>query len=312
MKLKRVLNLKMSGDDVKFLQKELKRNSLYKKTITGVFSNETRLSVIEFQKKVGINPNGKVGMQTWEILLDFSKSKSKKKPDIPNNVIQVGEGFKIYDARIEDLLYNKIPKKKDTIWIKSSGTSYRPDMYINNWEPFYKKEKSGLPSISETGGYVELKTGYNYVIGGDHKKDSLWDGKILRIFEDEYWANNTQDKKLSSKTISISVCNLGPLTKIDKDYYNRDLIKVDKSEVVDVDYNGYKYWHRYTDNQIESLYGLIKHLINKLGISLEIDDDFLKYDRSKSKKRLVTDSNCIPGGFGLFPQKEIINMLNNL
>ena len=70
--------------------------------------------------------------------------------------------------------------------------------------------------------------GTSYVIGrkSSTSDENIWDGKILRAFEDKYWAyhlgiNSNNSLELNSGSVAIEFCNYGPLT-VGKDgrFYN--------------------------------------------------------------------------------------------
>ena len=73
MKLERVLSLKMSGDDVKYLQTKLKEYGFFNERIDGYFGQNTLVSVTNFQKSIKIKADGIVGSLTWSRLNNFGK-----------------------------------------------------------------------------------------------------------------------------------------------------------------------------------------------------------------------------------------------
>ena len=73
MKLQRVLSLKMSGEDVKFLQTKLKELGFFNERIDGFFGQNTLVSVTNFQRAVGTKADGNVGSLTWSKMMNFGK-----------------------------------------------------------------------------------------------------------------------------------------------------------------------------------------------------------------------------------------------
>jgi hypothetical protein len=93
----------------------------------------------------------------------------------------------------------------------------------------------------------------------------------------------SNNANVNKHSIGIEVCNYGPLT-LTKDgkfltYVNS---VVPQSEVLDLGkpFRGYRYWHNYTPNQLESLEFLIKDIIQRHGINKELG---LKEALSKKK-----------------------------
>jgi len=64
-KLSRVLKLKMSGDDIKWIQLRLKENGFYNHLVNGHFDQNTLISVTNFQRRFKLKTNGLVGIQTF-------------------------------------------------------------------------------------------------------------------------------------------------------------------------------------------------------------------------------------------------------
>lgn len=336
MKLQRVIMLNMSGDDVKFVQTKLKEFGLYNGKIDGFFGQNLLVSVTNFQRKVNIKADGIIGMQTWSQLLNYNPNPivvEEKKPvvnpiknDIPFTPSYIGEdGFMIYDCLLTDEEYNKVDVRKETIYLHHTGGGSRPDWTIRSWEKDYLKDKKGNPVLDKKGNLIPLKVGTQYVIGRKSSStgDTLWDGKILRAFDDRYWAYHlgikTKNDELNSKSIGIEICNYGPL-KIGKDgkFYNYVNKPIMESEVVELEkpFRGYKYWERYTDKQIESTRKLILYLQNRWGIEIEkgiYNEDWFNYDTKWfTNGGLRSHTQVRKDKFDIFPQKEMIQMLNSL
>ena len=59
----------LKGEDVKSLQASLKDLGFYSSQGSGVFDSETEKAVLAFQKKFGLEANGRVGDDTWDVLV---------------------------------------------------------------------------------------------------------------------------------------------------------------------------------------------------------------------------------------------------
>jgi hypothetical protein len=333
MKLNRVLMLNMSGEDVKFMQSKLKDHGFLKGSADGYFGQITLVSIVNFQKAVGIKSDGVVGMMTWNKLIGYDPNPPllkdpvimPAKNDIPFKASYIGQnGFTIYDCLLNDNEYFKEEVKKETIWLHHTAGGSRPDFTIGGWEKDFLKNKKGDPILDKNGNMIPLKVGTQYIIGRKSSStgDSTWDGKILKAFDDKYWAyhlglNSPKNDELNSKSIAIEICNYGQLS-LGKDgvFYNYVNKPVMESEVVEVNFRGYKYWEKYTDNQIESLRKIILYLKNKWGIEIQngiYNETWFDYNKIwfenggiRSHTQVRTDK------YDLFPQKEMMQMLNSL
>jgi hypothetical protein len=319
MRLKRVMSIKMSGDDVTILQEKLKDLGFFKDRIDGYFGQNTLLAVTSLQRSVGVRPDGNVGTQTWSQIVNYGlkrKSEEVEKPVIDTDTREVpfsssyigSDGLIIYDCLLSDDEYNKKETQKNTIWLHHSGGGSRPDWTINGWET-----KNGL------------KVGTHFVIGRKSSTGDIqvWDGKILKAIDDRYWVDHleieTKSDQLNSRSIGIELCNYGPLTLgKDGNFYNYVNKPINKEDVVELEteFRGYKYWEKYTDSQLESLYKLISHLKKRWIIQIEsgiYNEDWFNYDEKWfSMGGLRSHTQVREDKFDLFPQKELIDMLNKL
>lgn len=332
MKLQRIIMLGMSGEDVKFIQLKLKEFNFYNGHINSNYGQDTLVSVTNFQRKVGIRANGIIEMATWSHITNYNPNpiilvdeiqevRNTIVNTIPNKASYIGEdGFIIYDNILSDDNYINTEVRKETIWLHHSEGGSRPDWTIGSWDNKVIKDKKD--KVKEV-----LKTGTNFVIGRKSSStdddDSIWDGKILKAFDDRYWSyhldiTSKNSIDLNSKSVSIELCNYGHLSLRDGKFYNLVNRQVNESEVVQLSkpFKGFEYWERYTDNQIESLRGLILYLSNRWGIEIEkgiYNEEWFNYDKVwLTNGGLRSNSQIGENNYDLFPQIELIQMLNSL
>ena len=176
--------------------------------------------------------------------------------------------FTITKQILPDDEYFKSETKKTILVLHHTAGGHRPDWTISSWD----KDKT---SKNES-----IRIATSYVIGGKSVRDGdqTYDGKIYCAFEDKYWAHHiglktSNNANLNKHSVGIEVCNYGPLT-LTKDgkfltYVNS---VVPQSDVIDLGkpFRGYRYWHNYTNEQLESLEFLIKDLVSRHGINKEL------------------------------------------
>ena len=132
------------------------------------------------------------------------------------------------------------------------------------------------------------RVGTAFVIGGNSPKDNKFDGRILRCFDEKYWAYHLglsqkrdgvpseKGKQLNAKSIGIELCCYGPLEKIDGKFYfiaSKDRkYEVPFSQVCELEepWRGYRYFQHYTEKQLAACKKLIIHLSNKFNIPLPL------------------------------------------
>ncbi|HEX8517223.1 MAG TPA: N-acetylmuramoyl-L-alanine amidase, partial [Bacteroidia bacterium] len=217
--------------------------------------------------------------------------------------------------------YEEIVPKK-TIYIHHTAGGHRPDWTIHGWNA----------DKSASGGKNPVATAF--VIGGlsTTDQDASWDGVICRCFPEEKWAHHLGTKAannttLNKESIGIEICNYGPITKgADGVFYNYVKKPVPVSMIVELakPFQGYKYYHKYTDRQIAAL----KELIVDLGTRFKIDvksglktlldqnkgtDAFLlNTDALAGKPGVWTHTNVRKDKFDCSPQDNLISMLKSL
>ena len=327
MKLKRSLNLKMYGEDIKLIQVKLKEFGFFTDRIDGYFGQNLLLAVTNFQRQIGIQVDGIIGHQTWSQIQMFGEEKEKvpeisklsnRISDIPQKISYNGsDGLIIYENFIPDEDFIKQEVHKNTIWLHHTSGGSRPDWTISGWE----REHS-----SDTNGHLKhVKRASHFVIGRKSSSSnvSLWDGKVLKTFDDRYWAYHLDikenKKELNSHSISIEICNYGKLT-LGRDglFYNNVNKLIDKEDVIELirPFNGNKYFEKYKDDQLDSTRKLILYLRNRWNIEIEsgiYNENWFEYDEKWfSLGGLRSHAQVKKEHFDLFPQPELIQMLNSL
>ena len=119
-------------------------------------------------------------------------------------------------------------------------------------------------------------------ISGKGQSKDTYDGEICQAFSSKYWgyhlglkpdvfrAKGVPYKALDKHAIGIEICSWGPLDKVNGKFYNYVDREVPADQVTELDtpYKGYKFYHRYTDAQIESVKNLLMYWRDTYGIDL--------------------------------------------
>ena len=119
-------------------------------------------------------------------------------------------------------------------------------------------------------------------ISGKGQSKDTYDGEICQAFSSKYWgyhlglkrdifkAKGVPYKSLDPHAIGIEICSWGPLDKVNGKFYNYVDREVPADQVTELatPYKGYKYYHRYTDAQIESVKQLLTYWKNLYGIDI--------------------------------------------
>lgn len=167
------------------------------------------------------------------------------------------------------------------------------------------------------------------VIGGKPRANVNWtDGQIVQAFSSKYWAYHLGVKRavfskyglpyinLDKSSIGIEICNWGQLTLRDGKFYTYVNTVVPETEVIEYErpHKGFKYYHQYTDAQIESVKDLLLLWKNKYNIPLTYNSDIWDVTTRalKNEPGVYTHNSVRSDKVDIHPQPNLIEMLKSL
>ena len=300
MKLERVLQLNMSGIDVKFLQSKLAANGFFSERIDSNFGQNLLVAVTNFQRQAGLKADGIVGTLTWNTLMNWGKVQVKEE-GITLPVCHYGyDGLKIHNYPVGNQFINEEESEKNTIILFNSKGGSRPDWTISNNSKRFKT---------------------SYTIGRKSSSSDLkiWDGVILKAFDDKFTSKFSDiSDEIWKQSVGIEICNYGQLSLGDDGRFYNSIHKiVNEQDVVKLDtpFKNQIYFEKYTDLQLENLRKLIIYIINKFKIEIQgkiYDESWFSDSSLNTTGGIRSHSNFSKASFDIFPQKEMIEMLNSL
>lgn len=166
-------------------------------------------------------------------------------------------------------------------------------------------------------------------IGGKAAKNSIWqDGEVAQGFSSKYWAYHLglrestfqkygiPYKSLDKTSIGIEICNWGQLTLKKGKFYNYVNKVVPQDEVCELEnpHKGYKYYHNYTDAQIEAVKDLLILWRDRYSIPLTYNDDIwdITTRALKGEKGVFTHNSVRTDKVDVYPHPKLIEMLKSL
>lgn len=261
---------------------------------TGVFDPDTFRAVSDLQKSVGLDVDGIASKQVQNALEGFSVLTYNEPINKPN----VQQDFLPYTEN----QYYKENYKKDKIIIQISNTNNMAYNYLGKLDHL---------RISNN----DKAIGTSYIIGNDIN---------LQIFEDESQANiihtNQQNNfNLNTSSIGITLCNQGGLTISRRGIVNFNGDIVPDNEVFDLGrvQRGYRYFHLFTDKQLNMLSETIKYLSSKYSLKLskgiygQPTQFDINRDALNGKSGLWSLNNFNELSL-LSPQPNLISVLNSI
>lgn len=293
----KVIKLGSKGKEVEDLQKYLKIK------VDGDFGPKTEEAVKKFQKENKLTADGVVGEKTWNAM-GFGITTDLQETTLSSEKLIINQKFLDKDEYLQG------PTKKEYLFLHHTAGGNNPYQVITMWN-------------NDTRGRI----GTEFVLGGQSvfNGNETHDGVIVQAFPEGCYGWHLGDngsQHMHSHSVGIEVCNFGQI-KNGLTYTGQ---KADPKQIVELKqpFRGYKFWHRYSDKQIETLRSLILHIANRDNIDIrkglieeiknkgalgfEFNSDAY-YGRVKG---MWTHTNTRKDKFDMFPQQELIDMLLSL
>jgi len=295
-----MITLGDKGFEVSKLQKYLSMIG-YDLVIDGTFGNKTLRSLKAFQKKYSLVVDGMAGSRTFSALKAAQKRTAKEEK---NNKYEKNYGDLVVDTNhhIASEQYIKQAFDKDKIFIHYTVSGPDARSVIKYWD-------GNSPRIATA-----------FVVSGR----GVDDGKVYEAFNPDYWSYHLGVKgtkgKLDKHSIGVEICSWGRLDKKGEKYYNTYGSEVSSDEVYELEdeWRGKKYYHAYSDKQIESLEKLLTWIIKTYKIpvqNIEFDKNWMEYNNDVVKGKVQgiwTHTNVRKDKQDSYPDKRLFDVLNRI
>lgn len=166
-------------------------------------------------------------------------------------------------------------------------------------------------------------------ISGKGLSKDTFDGEICQAFSSKHWAYHLGIKpevfrsrgikyqSLDKISIGIEICNWGPLDKVGDKFFNYVDREVPLDQVCELQtpYKGHKYYHAYTDAQIESVKQLLLYWKSIYAIDLTYHeaDMWNVSDRAlRGENGIYTHNSYRKDKTDISPQPKMIEMIKSL
>lgn len=293
--MNQILKLGFTGKLVESIQEKF---ALKK---TGLFDADLQKSIMLFQKKHNLKQDGIVGYLTWKHL-NLNPDEIYADTDANTSATWITQ----YNLPSGEFVDEET--HKDFIILHSNHGTLDPHKQIDLWA----NDQRG-------------RVGSHYVIGGPNSEK---DGLILQAIKDHNWGYHLgpiKNTSLQKNSISIELCSFGPLEYKDNKYFNWYGLEVapEQVESLEVPFKGHRYFHKYSEAQLESLKALLILIRNRHDINLKTGllemlksntKDAFNYSKRSlnSRSGIFTHGNLVESKLDLFPQKSLISMLETL
>lgn len=166
-------------------------------------------------------------------------------------------------------------------------------------------------------------------IGGKPRMSKMWeDGEIVQGFSSKYWGYHLglqsgtfkkfgiPYKSLDRISIGIEICNYGQLNYKNGQYYTYVGSTIKPEEVIELEkhHRGFKFYHKYTDAQINSVKELLLLWKQKYNIPLKYNEDIWDVTPRalRGEAGVFTHNSVRFDKVDVSPQPKLIEMLKSL
>ena len=309
---------------------------VYKKGSTGEV-------VKQIQEILGLKPDGIFGPQTETAIKQWQFQNSLTVDGIVGNESLKMLGLLSTDLEEKDKLLGELTFKEHFLpsneYLKGSNPEYIFIHHTAGWHNPYQVIDAWA---KDTRGQVATE----FVLGGPSitGNDSSFDGELVQAFPKGGWGYHlgTGLNHMHKNSVGIEVCNFGYVTE--GGYYKWDGKKnvwipknvgvfytyvgtpIHHLQVVELQepFRGHKFWHRYSNRQIE----ILREWIIAIGERdfIDIREGLPRWVRNEGAKAfefkpealqgkvkgLLTHTNVRKDKFDMFPQQELLDMLMSL
>jgi N-acetyl-anhydromuramyl-L-alanine amidase AmpD len=217
---------------------------------------------------------------------------------------------KIKQVPLSESQYFKTEVKKHQIVLHHTAGNSSGVATIQNWNADDRGRIATCVTISGPG------------------KNSI-DGEICQAFSSRHWAYHLGVKQevfraykvpyveLDKHSIGIEICNWGQLEKRGDKFYSyvdREVPKEAVTELAEA-YKGHKYFHRYSDAQIEAVHDLLVYWKSQYNIDLTFNYDQCFTVNTKALRGetgLYTHNSYRKDKIDIYPCPRMITMLKTL
>jgi len=245
------------GASVKEIQAILKGLSYYVGKIDGDFGPKTEAAVEGFQGANNLDVDGIVGPKTYAMMIDLSTDTS--------TMVFVDNDGKLDDRGVyttcDGLDIHRMYMDTDE-YVTDQGTTEKHTVFLHHTAGRANPYKTAKHWNNDTRGRVATQ----YLLGGRSMNgDDSKNGVVVECFPDSYFAwhlGRVGNHEMSRGSIGIEINNWGWLKKKGDKYYNYVGLEMPADQVAELDkpFRGKKYYHKYTDEQIEALRLLLKEI----------------------------------------------------
>lgn len=271
----------------------------------GVFGSDTAAAVMEFQRENGLVTDGIAGPQTLTAIRGMNVT-----TDNSETVYQPVPDLTVHTYFLPRKEYFDGPVSKEYLILHHTAGWHNPYSVIDGWA----RDDRG-PVACE------------FVLGGRSVRgdDDRHDGELVQCIPEGGYGwhlGKNGSPGMHTHSVGIELCNFS--YAVEGKTYTGTPIDREQLVILPEPFRGHRYWHAYSESQINVLRrvilwiadrdsidirkGIVSEIRQKGPQAFEYNDDAY-HGRTKG---MWTHANIRKDKFDLFPQPELIDMLTSL
>jgi len=285
----------------------------------GSFGPKTEKAVMRFQLEKQLTVDGIVGSNTWH-MLSLSKSSNEaidEDTDLNSQQFKTNYDQLIHRYYLDKTEYLTKPGKLEYCFLHHTAGRENPYRTIDHWN-------------RDTRGRVATE----FVVGGQSHKtgNNEYDGIVAQAFPESGYGwhlGKTGSGHMNRHSIGIEICATGYLNEDPgtTDYYTYFKSKVHEDQVIKLEqpFRGKQYYHAYSDEQMDAVGKLLKHIAERDEIDMRIGlrQWIKKYGPKKAfefqedayygkVKGLLSHTNVRRDKSDVYPDERLVDIILNL
>ena len=271
----------------------------------GIFGEETRKAVEDFQIENGLMVDGLAGSQTLSLLQEINATTDHfEKVYSPSSSLIINKYYLPKDEYIQG------PTKKEYLFLHHTAGWHNPYKTVDDWA----RDNRG-------------RIATEFVMGGRSVRgdDDQYDGEVVQCIPRGGYGwhlGKNGSQYMHTHSVAIEVCNFS-YAKDGLTYVNTP-IQPEQLIELPAPFRGHKFWHAYSDRQIEMLKLFILWIAER--DTIDVQDGIIAEIKQKGMeafefnedaytgkiKGMWSHTNIRKDKYDMFPQENLIDMLISL
>jgi len=275
----------------------------------GLFGKNTEASVIEFQQRNDLQPDGIVGSATWSALKDHNPDGNL---DSDPNVYVTANGMVVNKYYLPSNEYVHERYDNEYAFLHHTAGRENPYRVVDSWG----RDDRG-------------RVGTEFVLGGiSHTTgDTTYDGEMIQAFPQgnfAYHLGAVGSSIMRKGSVGIEICSMGYLDNDYKSYVDSKCLSSQVCKLAEP-FKNRIFWNKYSDKQLEQVGKWIEYIGERDNIDMRVglQQWIMKYGPTKAfgfhqdaydgrVKGLLTHTNVRKDKYDCYPDPGVVDVIMSI